>query len=294
MSDAMFDQLAALHNYNTVGAREGDEKHFKQLYSLKKAFTGEKAPGFVSTWKSTMITSPKLDGAAISLLYVGGELVQATTRGDGKVGKSITKLVRGSDLVPKFLTTHGTLFITGELVAPKSIENARNYAAGACGLKDVIEFNSRHLHFIVYGVEGVKEDSYCARLKDIADLGFRTVIQSNYEQFPQDGIVMRVDSTSEFEALGHTSTHPRGAYALKNKADFEVGETTLLDVIWQIGQSGQVTPVAIFEPVTIDDASVSKASLANAGVLEALELSIGDRIQVIRSGGIIPKVIGKV
>jgi len=91
--------------------------------------------------------------------------------------------------------------------------------------------------------------------------------------------------------LGYTAHHPRGAYALKIR---EKGvETTLLDVVWQTGKSGKVTPVAILEPIEIDDAQISRATLNNMAYIESLNLEIGCQVEVIRAGKIIPCVIGR-
>jgi DNA ligase (NAD+) len=104
--------------------------------------------------------------------------------------------------------------------------------------------------------------------------------------------VFRVDSHKEFENLGSTSHHPRGAYALKTR---EKGvTTTLLDVVWQTGKSGKVTPVAILEPIEIDDAKISRATLNNMAYIESLNLEIGCKVSVIRAGKIIPCIIGRV
>ena len=297
ITDEEFDYLAELHQYNTLGARDGEEKHFKQLYSLNKVMKGDKPPTSVSSWGTTVLT-PKLDGCAISLLYVGGELVQATTRGDGIQGQAILNLVKGSTLVPDTISCTQTRFIRGELVSPKIIDNARNFSAGSAGLKDSAEFMNRvlsgKLFFVAYGVDGGDLlDSYALNLANIVELGFDVVVSDDHDEFPQDGTVMRVDSEREYLALGFTAKHPRGAYAIKDATDMQVSKTTLLSVTWQVGQSGQVTPVAHFEPTVIEDATVSKASLANAGILEALDLSIGDEILVRRAGHIIPQVIGK-
>ena len=113
--------------------------------------------------------SPKLDGAAVSLLYVGGELQQALTRGDGKIGKDVTNKVK--HLVPNTIGLTDTawiLQITGEIVAPASIPNARNYAAGALSLKDSSEFQERDLYFIAHGVAPFITNNYATDIsKDI-------------------------------------------------------------------------------------------------------------------------------
>ena len=123
-------------------------------------------------------------------------------------------------------------------------------------------------------------------------LGFKQVTEGEWEEFPNDGRVLRVNSNKVFEDMGSTSHHPRGAYALKTR-DAGV-TTTLLDVIWQTGKSGKVTPVVILEEVEIDDAKISRATLNNMSYIDSLDLEIGCQVEVIRAGKIIPCVVGRV
>jgi len=104
--------------------------------------------------------------------------------------------------------------------------------------------------------------------------------------------VFRLNKYTEFYSVGYTAKHPRGAYALKQRN--EAVETTLLDVKWQTGKSGKVTPVAILSPVKIGEAIISRATLNNIAFIRALDLRIGDTIGVERSGDIVPKVTHKV
>ena len=122
--------------------------------------------------------------------------------------------------------------------------------------------------------------------------GFNTAMDSEWDEFPTDGKVFRVNDNTEYLVLGFTSHHPRGAYALKTRE--EGIETTLLDVIWQTGKSGKVTPVAILDPIEIDDAVISRATLNNIAYIKSLNLEIGCRVKVIRAGKIIPRVIERV
>ena len=121
--------------------------------------------------------------------------------------------------------------------------------------------------------------------------GFNTVLESDWKQFPQDGKVFRIDSVKEFDKLGHTAHHPRGAFAYKEQ---QTGvRTTLLSVEWKVGKSGVVSPVAILEPVVVGEATVSRATLHNIAYIEALDLEIGCAVEVIRSGEIIPRIVRK-
>lgn len=290
ISDAEFDTLAEKHNYERVGTpsvRDG-VPHAFPMYSLQKCYVGEK---IIDLGEETVET-PKIDGAAVSLLYVNGELKLALTRGDGKRGQDITDKMR--TLVPNELDvkTITLIQITGEVAAKKDIPNARNYAAGALNLKNVEEFISRKLEFIAYGIQGVVFKTFQNDMEFLDEQGFETVLSQTWEDYPQDGKVIRLNDNAAFAAAGYTSNHPRGAYALKERS--EGVQTTLLDVVWQVGRTGVVSPVAILEPVMIGDAEISRATLHNKRYIQELGLEIGCKVEIIRSGEIIPRVVRKV
>ena len=214
----------------------------------------------------------------------------ALTRGDGKKGLDITDKIK--HLVPNEIYSKQPKQITGEIVAPKDIPNARNYAAGALNLKDIEEVKRRDLTFVSYGVQPSITPDWSDDMKMLQHMRFSTAIDSNWEQFPQDGDVWRINSHKEFDELGYTSHHPRGAFALKEKQEGIV--TKLLDVKWQVGKSGAVSPVAILEPCIIGEATVSRATLHNMAIIEALDLEIGCMVEVIRAGEIIPQIVARV
>jgi len=109
---------------------------------------------------------------------------------------------------------------------------------------------------------------------------------------PKDGLVYRINNTYDFIARGFTAKHPRGAFALKEKQKGVV--TTLEDVTWQVGKSGVVSPVAILTPTKVGDAWVSRATLHNMDYIRELNLEIGCKVEIIRSGEIIPRVVRRV
>jgi DNA ligase (NAD+) len=293
LPDEVYDRLVentALES--KVGYIEVGEQRFQHpfpMYSLQKVFVGEDEEPKWDINQSHIMTA-KLDGAAVSITYVDGVLTQALSRGDGKEGLDITEKVRC--IVPNQIGLDGVRQITGEVVAPKTIPNARNYASGALNLKDVNEFKSRDLTFIAYGVQPQPTDSWTEDMLVISNEGLNTVTQSDYREFPQDGKVVRVDSNIYFETLGYTSHHPRGAFALKTRQAGVV--TRLLDVEWNVGKSGAVSPVGILEPCVIGEATVSRATLHNIAYIDALGLEIGCKVEVIRSGEIIPRIVKRV
>lgn len=292
ISDEVFDRLAESVGFNELGTKQHEhiEKHYQPMYSLQKHYEGEgKAPQLVGAVDS----SPKLDGAAVSHLYVDGNYVRTLTRGDGTEGTVITDKFLSTSLIPKTIPVMGIVQITGEICAPKHIENARNYAAGSLNLKDHEEFRTRAVEFFAYGVYPNQSGMFHTDMKRLKIWGFNTIKDPELHNiFPCDGIVHRLDNYSEFFAAGYTSKHPKGAYALKERG--ESVETTLIAVEWQTGKSGKVTPVAILEPVLVGDALVSRATLNNIAFIRALDLRIGDTVGVIRSGDVIPCITHKI
>ena len=289
IEDDEFDILARAFGYHKVGYLEEGGVHLPfPMFSLQNVFEGDSLP----LQELDLVESPKLDGAAVALIYVAGELKSIITRGDGKVGSYVSHLIPAF-VAPKQISRKGLCQVVGELVAPKHIPRARNYAAGALGLKDYTEFAKRELSFVAYGVFPHQEQNFSKDMKSLEYLdGFNTVISFDASTYPKDGIVYRVDDYAEFEALGFTAHHPRGAFALKKIK--EGVETTLLDVEWQVGKSGVVSPVAILEPVEIDEVTVSRATLHNIKYIEALGLEIGCRVIVIRAGDIIPRFVTRI
>lgn len=294
INDLAFDILADSCGYNKIGAQVHGRKakHAYQMYSLQKWYEDE---GRESPLKDEEVTSSiKLDGAAISLLYLHGDLAMAITRGDGVEGQLITdKMYEFGNLVPLKIKSNHKIQITGEIVAPKHIENARNYAAGSLNLKDLAEFRTRAIQFFAYQISPILSKTWTEDMQLLRSWGFNTVIEPDLDKiYPSDGLVVRVNNNKRFEELGYTSKHPRGAYAVKERAKHV--ETKLLGVEWNVGKTGKVTPTALLEPVYIGDALVSRATLNNPGFIEALDLKIGDTVAVARAGEIIPCILHKV
>ena len=297
LTDAQFDRLAELHNYHNVGYTPTDGiRHTYQMYSLQKCFDILEAPfGVLGT---NVVLSVKLDGAAVALTYINGKLTQALTRGDGIHGKDILDKMRL--IVPEYIQIKGIVQITGEVVAPDSIENARNYAAGALNLKYLRDFIDREVLFYAHGMEDDGDymgdveygDTWQTRMEFLKDQGFNTVHTHMTDGLPKDGLVYRINDTYDFIARGFTAKHPRGAFALKDKQKGVV--TKLEDVKWQVGKSGVVSPVAILSPVKIGDATISRATLHNMDYILDLNLEIGCDVEIIRSGEIIPRVVRRV
>jgi len=291
ISDAEFDSLVAKYSYDQVGHTVTDGvPHLYRMYSLQKVFSLDDIP----TSDTKYVCTPKLDGAAVSLLYVNKQLALGLTRGDGNLGRDITDKL--ALLVPPTISLRGEVQITGEIVCPSNVTNARNVASGSLNLKDIKEFEARaeNLVFVAYDLNksGLDYDEYTTILKALADQGFNAVNTFDASNYPTDGWVYRINNQKSFNKMGHTAHHPRGAFALKEQK--EGVHTELLDVVWQVGKSGVVSPVAILDPVEVEGAIVSRATLHNIEYIRSLELEIGCTVEVIRSGEIIPRILRRV
>lgn len=288
LSDEEFDRLAEKYSYNQVGhTTSGGTPHLYKMYSLQKFFELE---GVCSNLEDYVAT-PKLDGAAVSILYVNGKLAMALTRGDGVKGQIITDKI--AYLVPNEILLTGTVQITGEVVCPSSVANARNVAAGSLNLKSIEEFKTRPVEFVAYDVQGdIDFRTWIRAMLALEFQGFKSVYKFDASNYPTDGIVYRINDYEVFFEMGFTAHHPRGAFAFKEQKEGVV--TTLLDVVWQVGKSGVVSPVAILEPIVIGEATIARATLHNIEYIRELNLEIGCQVEVIRSGEIIPRVVKRV
>jgi NAD-dependent DNA ligase len=289
ISDEEFDSLAEKHKFEQVGHQVTDGvAHLHRMYSLQKVFNLNAIEGF----SSPMVRTPKLDGAAVSLRYINGHFALGLTRGDGILGRDIT--LKLEELVPNTIGITETVQITGEVICPKTIPNARNVASGSLNLKDISEFRTRakDLVFVAYEIQGVDFSYFNAAMDRLAHEGFNVVTYFDSSAYPTDGEVFRVDSYNSFYNMGYTSRHPRGAFALKEQK--EGVHTELLDVVWQVGRSGVVSPVAILDPVEVEGAIVRKATLHNIEYIRSLNLEIGCTVELIRSGEIIPRIVRRV
>ena len=294
IKDHEFDILAKKHNYKKVGhtVTDGVPHHF-HMRSLQKVFDLNDAPTWYMIKAFDVVCSPKLDGAAVSILYINGRLELALTRGDGKIGKDVTDKLKL--LVPNKLNFNapGIYQLTGEIVAPKEIANARNYAAGALNLKSIAEFSCRRIQFVLYGAEPNRKEYWTEEMDAYSHSGFVTVLEAVDITYPTDGIVYRLNEFAKHHMQGFTSQHPKGAFAFKsNKTESAI--STLRKVVWQVGKSGRISPVAILDPVKIGDAEISRATLHNIKIIDELELEIGCQVEVIRSGEIIPRIVRRV
>jgi DNA ligase (NAD+) len=276
---------------------------------------------------------PKLDGAAVSLLYAKGRLVRGATRGDGTTGEDITHNVRTIKGVPLRLIGKGypeTLEVRGEVFMPKAgfealntkarelgqklFVNPRNAAAGSLRQLDPKLTAARPLDIYLYSVGfaegGSLPDRHSEILDQLQEWGLKTCperkvvrgvqgcldyysdIGSRREtlRYEIDGVVYKVDSIAEQRRLGFVSRAPRWAIAHKFPAQEEL--TVVLDIEFQVGRTGALTPVARLEPVFVGGVTVSNATLHNIDELRRKDVRIGDTVIIRRAGDVIPEVVG--
>ncbi|NPA73215.1 MAG: NAD-dependent DNA ligase LigA, partial [Epsilonproteobacteria bacterium] len=270
---------------------------------------------------------PKFDGASLNLIYENGTLKQAITRGDGVVGEDVTHNAKVINSIPKSINHKELIEIRGEVLMPKDeferineerlkkgeqpFANPRNAAAGSMRQLDSSITAKRKLLFQPWGV-GVNSLGY-EKLSELMgfvyELGFlsppkRKVcentkeIQEFYDEFVGirdsfdvmlDGMVIKVNDIKLQEKLGYTVKYPRWMCAYKFPAIEKM--TTIKDIIFQVGRTGVITPVAILEPVNIEGVVVERATLHNFDEIKRKDIRIGDKVIIIRSGDVIPKII---
>ena len=272
----------------------------------------------------------KYDGTSISLTYVNGELTQAVTRGDGVRGDDVTSNVRTIRTIPlKLRGDYPVEFeIRGEILMPFSVfnrlnqekaeagealfANPRNAAAGTLKLQNSSLVAKRHLDCFLYYIPGdvTPTLTHYGNLMKAREWGLNIPpyiqVAHSFEEVwdfitrwdkerttlpvPIDGIVIKVNDIEMQHLLGYTAKSPRWAIAYKFKAE-QVG-TPLIDVVYQVGRTGSITPVANLEPVHIAGTTVKRASLHNADIIAALDLHEHDTVYVEKGGEIIPKIVG--
>ena len=292
--DQLYDNLEAMesaqgwrdHDSPTfrVGGKEGKVTHPYPLYSLRKVYDIGEVDAFMD------VRLPKIDGTNLSLIYTNGRLTTALTRGNGERGEDVTHLAVAIANIPTRIDTHyDEVVINGECVTDNDVENFRNYVSGALGLKSVIEFTERNIIFIAHDWLGA-HFGYKARMEIVKNMGFFTVMEDDAWTYPMDGVVYRADSYAKCLKLGYTSKFPKFAVALKER-ETETAITTLQDVLWVVGRTGTVNPTAVIDPVVLEDATISRVTLHNLGIIEEHNLGLGDMIQIERAGGVIPKFL---
>lgn len=304
-------------------------RHEHRLYSLMKVRSFPDLEKWISEMRqfdknANFALEYKFDGLQLVLEYQNGEFQSATTRGNGEIGEDVTAQVRTISSVPLHIPYKEKLLVQGEgMMTKKALEiynrtaeiplkNARNGVAGAIRNLDPKETAKRKLEFFCYSIiycekkfktqeemhEFLKENGFnvgdyfkiCSSLseleKNIEEVG---KIKGSL-QIDIDGMVIKLNQVAPREDIGYTNKFPKWARAYKFEAE-EVS-TMLEDVIWQVGRSGKVSPVAILEPVELAGATISRATLNNIEDIRKKDVYLKSRVFIRRSNEVIPEVLG--
>lgn len=342
--DKLYDELRALEEsegyslknsptHRVGGAPQkkfAQSKHLLRLYSLDKCRTKEEIAEWYARIVKVVGREPeitaeyKFDGLTLNILYEGGEMVKAATRGDGVTGEEVTAQVRTIAGVPRKIGYTGRIEIQGEgimrlsalnaynAVSDEPLKNARNGAAGAIRNLDPAITASRNLSFMAYNIgysdrhfssqremheflkeEGFETESDFTVLKG-AEQAFAFAEKVNELRpdldFLIDGVVFKVNDTALRDEIGYTEKFPKWAIAYKFKADEMT--TVLRDVVWQVSRSAKLNPLAVLDPVDIGGVTVKRATLNNYGDILKKKVRIGDRVFIRRSNDVIPEITG--
>ena len=323
------------HVGGTPSGRFAKVTHTVKMESLLDAFSYDELRDFDRRVQEAgvepeYVVEIKIDGLSCSLEYENGELVRASTRGDGVVGEDVTANVRAIKKIPKhlknapaFLEVRGEVYMPHEafqhLCAEQELQgtapfkNPRNAAAGSLRQKDPKITGSRGLSIFVFNVQqirGKELTTHAESLDYLKSLGLpvspRYHIVHNIEDaiaeieqigqnrskldFDMDGAVIKVNRFAQRDLMGSTNKFPRWAIAFKYPP--EVKETTLRSIEVAVGRTGVLTPTACFDPIFLAGTTVARATLHNEDFIHQFGLRIGDTIQVRKAGDIIPEVIG--
>ena len=323
------------HVGGTPSGRFAKVTHTVKMESLLDAFSYDELRDFDRRVQEAgiepeYVVEIKIDGLSCSLEYENGELVRASTRGDGVVGEDVTANVRAIKKIPKhlknapaFLEVRGEVYMPHEafqhLCAEQELQgtapfkNPRNAAAGSLRQKDPKITGSRGLSIFVFNVQqirGKELTTHAESLDYLKSLGLpvspRYHIVHNMEDaiaeieqigqnrskldFDMDGAVIKVNRFAQRDLMGSTNKFPRWAIAFKYPP--EVKETTLRSIEVAVGRTGVLTPTACFDPIFLAGTTVARATLHNEDFIHQFGLRIGDAIQVRKAGDIIPEVIG--
>ena len=305
--------------------------HEVRMLSLSNVYNEDELRHFISTCvkeaerELDFVVEPKIDGLAVVLSYEDGILVRAATRGDGEVGEDVTHNAKTVLSLPMSIDYKEKLTVRGEIYMPvkaferlnrsqaekglKLFANPRNCAAGSLRQLDSRIAATRGLDIFVYGVDMGGSKFHHDDLEFLRNLGFPVnplikrcsgfdEVRERVEhigsvrtslEYDIDGAVIKVDSKTAQDILGVTIKAPKWATAYKYPS--QEATTTLLDVDFQVGRTGTITPVAKLEPVFLAGSTISNATLHNYDEVERLGLLIGDRVVIRKGGDVIPKVV---
>ncbi len=298
-------------------------RHSRPMLSLEKATRPEQVAAFFARFPGQpVVVMPKLDGLSLALVYEDGRLARAITRGDGTTGDDVTILIRAlGDGIPERVDAPGRVEVRGEALMLRStftaynaahpdrpLINPRGGAAGTLRAKDPATVAGRRLQFFAFDLDTtdgaptdledglrtlgftVADMRHCADAAAAQEVIGAIELRRNDLDYDLDGAVLRLANRDAYAAAGTRSSSPRGAMAYKFAAEEKT--TVLTDVVWDVGKTGKIAPVAHLESVFVGGGNVTRATLANQEVIRARGIMIGDTVLVRRAGDVIPFVAG--
>ncbi len=309
-------------------------EHIVPLQSLQDVFSLEEVQEFCVKMQKedinvSYVVETKIDGLSVALEYKNGEFIKGATRGNGLVGEDVTENLKTIKHIPQKLKEPIDIIVRGEVFIGKEdfeklndeldednrFANARNLAAGSLRQLDSKIAASRPLDIFIFNVQkcdSIKFTSHYDSLQYLKKIGFninpvlipcdtikkvKNAIERIGEMrlnlgFGIDGAVVKVDNLDLREKIGTTFKTPKWAVAYKYPP--EQKETTLKDIICQVGRTGALTPMAILEPVVVAGSKISKTTLHNEDFVKEKGLKIGDRVIIQKAGDVIPEVVSAV
>jgi DNA ligase (NAD+) len=304
----------------------GKVQHSPPMLSSQKATTLAEVTKWANDISMGQITAGyKVDGLSLSIIYNNGQLRQGATRGNGQSGDDVTLECMKIQGIPQTIPVTEAVNVRGEVYMtisefervnsrlPKADQysSPRNLAAGTLKQKSLRVLDNRKLQFMAWQLVGHRQDmTNMEQMKLLKSWGFdiadRVLMESPTSEeiddvfkgfvdergsldFEIDGIIFKYNLASDRDSAGFTEHHPKWSIAWKFQSKGEI--TTVNAITWQVGRTGVITPVAEVEPVEVAGATIRRATLHNAEMIETLEVAPGDQVSLIRAGDVIPKIL---
>lgn len=311
------------------GTSDDKIRHVTPMLSLRDIFNMQSLREWVEPRSTSWCVEPKIDGLSVEFVYQDGKFKGAYTRGNGYEGEDVTPVVSKMECIPKNIEWRGLLAVRGEVYMTKrafdaynrdvcKAANPRNLSVGLIKRKNDSETGGRYLSAFIFNLQKIEASEYDSvlnfdlsrhieQLNFLRRLGFPaihsrwcsdwdavdTAVRNIEEVRPQldyniDGAVIKSDSMGYRQSVGDDGAVPRWAVAYKYPAVQQ--ETRVLDITYQLGKTGKLTPVAILEPIEVDGSVISRCTLHNKNRMKDLDIRIGDMVKLHKSGDVIPKI----
>jgi DNA ligase (NAD+) len=306
-----------------IGVIAGTVPHLTPMLSIQNCWDSKQFMAFIKRigQDTDLVCEPKYDGVAISLTYANGQLIQALTRGDGTMGESVLRVVRHIPSIPSAIADIRSIVLRGELLIHNedfkqfnlthSFSNPRNLVAGS--LRQIDNINQNCLNLIKFYPYGIEDSPYLTHMDDIEllkYLGFQVHRHILHTQdvsamlefyhsrlqykdlFASDGVVYKVNNHARRFTLGNSMKYHK--FMIAYKFPSESTTALLIAIHYSVGRTGVITPIAEIEPVVLDGAKITKASLFNFSFIIDRNIKVGSKLVLKRAGGVIPYILDSV